>query len=84
MKIGKVLATAAVSGILMGTLVGCGGADKAAADPNTPATDPAAGGAKSSCSGAGGAAPASTDGQKASCSAKGSCSGSSGAAPKTN
>src|SRR6185436_15398281 len=28
MKMGKALATAAVSGVLMGTLVGCGGGDK--------------------------------------------------------
>jgi hypothetical protein len=81
MKIGKVLAVSAVSGILVGTLVGCG--DKGATPPPT---DPAAAsGGKASCSGA---APASSaapaGGSKASCSGKGSCSGSAGGAPKAN
>jgi len=80
MKIGKAFAVSAASGILLGVLAGCGGG-AAAGDPKTPSTDPAAAGAKASCSGT--AAPAAGDG-KASCSGKGSCSGKSESAPKTN
>ena len=80
MKMGKVLAVSAASGIMLGVLAGCGGSTPPAA------TDPAAAGAKASCSAngaapAGSAAPASTDGTKASCSSKGSCSGKAGTPP---
>jgi hypothetical protein len=71
MNIAKALAVSAVAGMLMGSMVACGGGNAGGAG----ATDPAAGG-KSSCSGAGGsggAAPAA--------SGKSSCSGGGGAAP---
>ena len=72
MNIAKALAVSAVAGMLMGSMVACGGGNAGGAG----ATDPAAGG-KSSCSGAGGsggaAAPAG--------SGKSSCSGAGGAAP---
>jgi len=73
MKMGKVLAVSAVSGILMGVVAGCGG-DKAAA---APAADPATtSGEKKSCgadgkSGCGGSAGG----------AAGAASGSTTAAP---
>ncbi len=51
MNIGKTLAVSAVSGILLGALVGCGGENKAAADPNTPKTDMAPPAAKDCCKG---------------------------------
>ncbi|MEO8874214.1 MAG: hypothetical protein ABI461_01400 [Polyangiaceae bacterium] len=82
MKMGKILAVSAVSGIMLGVLAGCG-----TSAPPTP-VDPAAAGGKASCSANGAApstaAPASTDGTKASCSGKGSCSGKAGDAPKAN
>jgi hypothetical protein len=71
MNIAKALAVSAVAGMLMGSMVACGGGNAGGAG----ATDPAAGG-KSSCSGAGGsgaAAPAA--------SGKSSCSAGGGAAP---
>ncbi|HEX3345570.1 MAG TPA: hypothetical protein VHS09_13400 [Polyangiaceae bacterium] len=77
MNIAKALAVSAVAGMLMGSMVACGGGNAGGAG----ATDPAAGG-KSSCSGAGGAAPAASG--KSSCSGaaggKSSCS-AGGAAP---
>jgi hypothetical protein len=69
MNIAKALAVSAVAGMLMGSMVACGGSNAAAA----PASDPAAGG-KSSCSGSGAAAPAG--------SGKSSCSGAAAPAPK--
>jgi hypothetical protein len=68
MNLAKTLAVSAVAGILVGSVVGCGGGN--AAQPG--ATDPAAAGGKSSCSASGGAAPAG--------SGKSSCSASGGAA----
>ncbi|HEY3818112.1 MAG TPA: hypothetical protein VGL81_13125 [Polyangiaceae bacterium] len=73
MNIAKALAVSAVAGMLMGSMVACGGGNAGGAG----ATDPAAGG-KSSCSGAGGAAPAASG---AAAGGKSSCSGASGAAP---
>ena len=80
MKIGKTLAISAASGMLVGALVGCGN-DKPAATP----ADPAAAGAKASCSA--NAAPkascSANGGTKASCSANGGTKAScSAAAPK--
>jgi len=71
MNIAKALAVSAVAGMLMGSMVACGGGNAGGAG----ATDPAAGG-KSSCSGAGGAGAAAPAG-----SGKSSCSGAGGAAP---
>jgi hypothetical protein len=74
MNIAKALAVSAVTGMLIGSTVACGGGN--ATQPG--ATDPSAAGGKSSCSGAGGAAapaPAGsggTTGGKSSCSAAGS------------
>jgi len=76
MNIAKALAVSAVAGMLMGSMVACGGGNAGGAG----ATDPAAGG-KSSCSGAGGAgaaAPAASG--KSSCS--GAAGGSAAPAPK--
>jgi hypothetical protein len=74
MKIAKALAMSAVTGMLIGSTVACGGGNST--QPG--ATDPSAAGGKSSCSGAGGAAapaPANsggtTGGGKSSCSAAG-------------
>jgi hypothetical protein len=79
MNIAKALAVSAVAGMLMGSMVACGGGAATGAG----ATDPAAGG-KSSCSGSGGAAAPASSG-KSSCSGaaggKASCSGAGGAAP---
>jgi len=89
MKIGKVLAVSAVSGILMGVVAGCGG-DKAAA---APAADPASStsGEKANCSAAGAAsaAPAGSAaapaGEKQGCASKNGCKGAAPApAPKAN
>jgi hypothetical protein len=71
MNIAKALAVSAVAGMLMGSMVACGGGNAGGAG----ATDPAAGG-KSSCSGAGGAGGAAP-----AASGKSSCSAGGGAAP---
>jgi hypothetical protein len=68
MNIAKALAVSAVAGMLMGSMVACGGGNAGGAG----ATDPAAGG-KSSCSGAGGSGAAAPAG-----SGKSSCSGAAG------
>ena len=81
MKMGKVLAVSAVSGIMLGAIVNCGGSNPPPSDPN--AVGAAASGAAAGASDPS-AAPASTDGTKASCSGKGSCSGKAGDAPKAN
>ena len=67
MNIAKALAVSAVAGMLVGSMVGCGGADAGSAGASSPA--PAAGG-KSSCSAGGGAAAPAGSG-KSSCSASG-------------
>jgi hypothetical protein len=74
MNIAKALAVSAVAGMLMGSMVACGGGNAGGAG----ATDPAAGG-KSSCSGAGGAGGAG--GAAPAASGKSSCSAGGGAAP---
>lgn len=70
----KALAITAVSGILLGSLVACGGDKGATEPPKTPSADPAAPGAKASCSATaapGAATPAAPTGDaKQSCSAK--------------
>jgi hypothetical protein len=73
MNLGKVLATAAVAGMVAGVAIACGGEQK-------PAEDPSSTGAKSSCSGKNGcsgtAATAAASGTVAPAStAKQSCSG---------
>ena len=62
MNIAKALAVSAVAGMLMGSVVACGGGNAGGSG----ATDPRGRSGKSSCSGGGGAAPASSG--KSSCS----------------
>ena len=73
MNIAKALAVSAVTGMLIGSTVGCGGGSST--QPG--AADPSAAGGKSSCSANGGTAPAPANsagtpgGGKSSCSAAG-------------
>ena len=66
MNIGKALAVSAIAGMLMGTMVGCGGGNTATPDPN--AAGAGTSGGKASCSASGGATDPT---KKSSCSASG-------------
>jgi len=80
MKIGKVLAVSAVSGMLMGVVAGCGG-DKAAAAPAAdPATTSSDGKAAPATSGAP-ASSAAPSGEKHGCGSKDGCGGKAGSTP---
>jgi hypothetical protein len=79
MNIAKALAVSAVTGMLIGSTVACGGGNST--QPG--ATDPSAAGGKSSCSGAGGAAAPAPAGSGGTTGGKSSCSAAGGApAPK--
>ena len=83
MKIGKILAASAVSGMLVGVMTGCGGSSD-----NTPAKSPAADtsqpAAKNCCTGKNTCKGTSgcKAGQNASCSGQNACKGQGTSCPK--
>lgn len=82
MKIGKILAASAVSGMLVGVMTGCGGAD--AAPAKAPSADTAAPAAKDCCKGKNTCKGTSgcKAGDNASCAGQNACKGHGTSCPK--